>query len=186
MSGTATGRTPGRHRSRARPAPGTVARACQNSAVDMLTKRLRVAAYGICVRDSSVLLARYIGGDRPRWTLPGGGIDHGEDPYDAVRRELVEETGFTVRVTDLLGVHSWHDSPRRGTNLDYHGLRVIYLIDIVGGELRNEVGGTTDRAEWFDLDAVGGLDRVALVDYGLDLYRERPADGHPPRVRFDT
>ncbi len=144
----------------------------------------RVAAYGICVRDSSVLLARYIGGDRPRWTLPGGGIDHGEDPYDAVLRELTEETGYTGRVDRLLGVHSWHD-PQRGGR-DYHGLRIIYLVDIVGGDLRDEVGGTTDRAEWFALDAVADLERVALVDYGLDLYTDRPADGHPPRERYDT
>ncbi len=148
------------------------------------SRRQRVAAYGICLRGSSVLLARFTGGDRPRWTLPGGGIDHGEDPYDAVLRELTEETGYTGRVDTLLGVQSRH-VPERGGR-DYHGLGIIYLVDIVGGELRDEVGGSTDRAQWFELDAVAGLDRVALVDYGLDLFNDRPADGHPVRERYDT
>lgn len=153
-------------------------------------RRLRVAAYGVCVRDDRVLLARYIGGERPRWTLPGGGIDHGEDPYDAVLRELTEETGYRGEVRELLGIHSWHDEhrtrPGDGRVRDYHGLRIVYTVDVVGGELTFERDGTTDRAEWFPLGEVAGLERVALVDYGIDLYTERPVDGHPTRVRSDT
>jgi 8-oxo-dGTP pyrophosphatase MutT (NUDIX family) len=36
----------------------------------------RIAAYVVCVRDEQVL-ARWISPDGARWTLPGGGIDHG-------------------------------------------------------------------------------------------------------------
>ena len=42
------------------------------------TPSLRVGAYAVCLRDGAVLLARLTGTD-PRWTLPGGGLDHGED-----------------------------------------------------------------------------------------------------------
>jgi ADP-ribose pyrophosphatase YjhB (NUDIX family) len=57
-------------------------------------RRQRIAAYAVLVRgadeDREVLLTRM--SDRTRiqgvWTLPGGGIDHGEDPRDAVRREV--------------------------------------------------------------------------------------------------
>lgn len=31
-----------------------------------------------------------------RWELPGGGLDHGEDPRKGLRREIAEETGYTV------------------------------------------------------------------------------------------
>lgn len=152
-----------------------------------MERRLRVAAYGICVRDDEVLLARFVGGDRPRWTLPGGGMDHGEDPYRTVLRELTEETGYTGEVRELLGIHSWHDiRPSRnglpdGMSRDYQGLRIIYSVQITGGELTHEQDGSTDRAEWFPLDRVPELERVALVDYGLDFFRDRPADGHPRR-----
>ena len=41
---------------------------------------LRVGAYAVVERDGAVLLARWVGSDPPRWTLPGGGLHHGQDP----------------------------------------------------------------------------------------------------------
>lgn len=50
-------------------------------------KRQRVAAYGLVHRDGKVLLSRLAPRVRFRgWTLPGGGVDHGEHPRDALRR----------------------------------------------------------------------------------------------------
>lgn len=60
---------------------------------------------------------------------------------------------------------------------DFQGLRIIYEARVTGGELRNETGGSTDLAAWHPLDAVAGLERVELVDIGLDLWRERPPVG---------
>lgn len=145
-----------------------------------MRKKLRVAAYAICVRDGKLLLARWIdGAGNPEWTLPGGGMEHGEDPYDTVLREVDEETGYTVEITGLLGVDTRrHTYTRRfGRGVDHHALRLVYEGRITGGELRNEIGGSTDMAAWHDLDAVAGLNRVALVDIGLRLWRERPAAG---------
>ncbi|MGW1778789.1 NUDIX hydrolase [Streptomyces sp. NPDC002143] len=148
-----------------------------------MRKRLRVAAYAVCVRDGSVLLARSPAPDgTPEWVLPGGGMEHGEDPLDTVVRELDEETGYRVEVTGLLGIDSSrHVSRRDGLRgpVDHHGVRILYAGRIVGGELRYEVDGSTDLAAWHDLDAVPALVRVGLVDIGLELWRERSADGRP-------
>ncbi|MGX1670516.1 NUDIX hydrolase [Streptomyces sp. NPDC055400] len=144
-------------------------------------RELRVAAYAVCVRDGQVLLARWVAGDGTRrWTLPGGGMDHGEDPYDTVIRELDEETGYAVEPGTLLGVHSvLRRYPRKlGAVADFHGLRLVYEGRITGGELRHEVNGSTDMAAWHALDDVPRLARVELVDVGLQLWRERPAAGH--------
>ncbi|TLS42438.1 NUDIX hydrolase [Streptomyces montanus] len=143
-------------------------------------KELRVAAYAVCVRDGHMLLARWVDGDgSKRWTLPGGGMDHGEDPYDTVIREAEEETGYAVEPVELLGVDSVRRRyPRRlGTTADFQGLRIVYEARVTGGELRHETNGSTDMAAWHPLDEVSGLERVELVDVGLALWRERPAAG---------
>lgn len=43
--------------------------------------------------------------DVPVWVLPGGGIDPGENAQDAVEREILEETGFTVKEARLVGTY---------------------------------------------------------------------------------
>lgn len=139
-----------------------------------------MAAYAVCVRDDQILLARWVAGDGVKqWTLPGGGMDHGEDLLDTVVREVEEETGHLVEATRLLGVDTirrrW--SRRFGAAADWQGVRIVYECRLTGGELRNEIGGSTDLAAWFPLDEVAGLDRVELVDTGLALWRERPPLG---------
>ncbi|MCA1223342.1 NUDIX hydrolase [Streptomyces sp. 8L] len=137
---------------------------------------LRVAAYAVLVNDGGILLSRLIPHLRDRsgagrWTLPGGGMDPGEDPFDTVVREVWEETGHTSRMTALLGV----DSYVRG---DRQGLRILYEGEITGGALRAEPDGSTDLAAWHPLEAVERLPHVELVDVALRLWRERPAVGH--------
>jgi ADP-ribose pyrophosphatase YjhB (NUDIX family) len=139
-----------------------------------------VAAYAICVRDGRILLARSPAWDGTlEWVVPGGGMEHGEDPYDTVRREVEEETGYRIEVTGLLGVNSSHRVFRNGFGppVDHHSVRLVYEGRIIGGELRNEVNGSTDLAAWHDLDAVPGLVRISMVDIALRMWRERPATG---------
>jgi ADP-ribose pyrophosphatase YjhB (NUDIX family) len=61
----------------------------------------RVAAYGLLQRNSELLLCRLsqqVGINQGHWTLPGGGLDFGEDPEHAVVREFAEETGLAINV----------------------------------------------------------------------------------------
>ncbi|MGH9120251.1 MAG: NUDIX hydrolase [Acidimicrobiales bacterium] len=89
------------------------------------------------VDDGRLLLVRLAQGpaDRPRpWTLPGGGLDHGEDPADGALRELDEETGFRGRILRLLGIHSWLAPwrPEPGIEVDLHVVRIVYEVEVVG------------------------------------------------------
>ncbi len=127
-----------------------------------------MAAYAVCRRADTVLLARWTGPRGPEWTLPGGGIDHGEDPADAAVREVREETGYTARLDRLLAVYSFQTVIRDAAEpIDHHGIQIVYAGTVVGGELVYEVDGSTDMAAWVPLDEVSGLTRVGLVDVGL-------------------
>ena len=134
---------------------------------------LRVAAYAVIVDARGMLLAHWHDGPRAAWTLPGGGLEAGEDPADAVVREVREETGFDVVVDELLGIHSRVIPARQriapGAAGPLHTLSIVYRARVVDGELRDEVGGSTDRAAWFALDAVEDLHRVQLVDLAREM-----------------
>lgn len=135
---------------------------------------LRVAAYAVIVdEDDRVLLAHWIEGRRGAWTMPGGGLEPGEEPERAVRREVREETGYRVAIEELLGIHSRVIPPGRrltpGLTEPLHTLRIVYRARVVGGRLRNETDGSTDRAEWFPLSEVPSLQRVKLVDIALEM-----------------
>ncbi|HEY3436634.1 MAG TPA: NUDIX domain-containing protein [Actinotalea sp.] len=112
----------------------------------------RVAAYAVVRRDDAVLLVRA----SPRsdvpgtWWLPGGGVEFGEDPADAVVRELHEETGLVGRVSGLLDVVS-DVMPIPARSLALHTVRVLYAVDVASGELVTERDGSSDLAAWVDL-----------------------------------
>ena len=128
----------------------------------------RVAAYALCCDGDAILLSRIAQGATAfsdgKWTLPGGGVDFGEHPRDAAIRELEEETGLVGDVESLADVDSWAAQfvdPRDGVATDFHAIRILYRVRVVGGELRSEVDGSSDACAWVPRD---DLDRVPLVD----------------------
>ncbi len=139
----------------------------------------RVGSYAVCVRDGAVLLSRFTRSGR--WTLPGGGVDHGEDPRDAVVREVLEETGLVFEVGGLLDVRSrrWEHTDPDGSPVDVHGVQLLFTGEVVGGTLTHEVGGSSDRAEWVPLARLDDLLRSSAVDEALAVLGVRP--GAPPR-----
>ncbi|GGF36863.1 hypothetical protein GCM10011519_08000 [Marmoricola endophyticus] len=139
----------------------------------------RLAAYAIVSRgegeDRQVLLALWNEPDRPRWTLPGGGVELAESVEEGVVREVREETGYVVVVDRLLGIGTATFSAARrmrDTDRPMKAVRVFYAVSIVGGALAAEVDGTTDEARWFTLDEVADLPRTGQVDEAIALWRQ--------------
>ena len=118
-------------------------------------KRQRIAAYGVC-RDTEgrLLLARASPAItlQGRWFLPGGGVQHGENPTDSLAREMEEESGLAVSLGPLLDVLSDVRTIPDGTSL--HTVRLIYRVESWKGTLRPEADGTTDAVGWFTLAEV--------------------------------
>lgn len=136
----------------------------------------RVAAYALCTDGDAILLSRIAPGATAdsdgMWTLPGGGVDFGEDPRDAALRELTEETGLTGEIIGLADVNSWavqFTDPRDGVPTDFHGIRIMYRVRITGGELCNEVDGSSDLCRWVSRSELASLPLVELAGIGIAL-----------------
>ena len=138
----------------------------------------RLAAYAVCIEDRRVLLVRHRSNN---WTLPGGKVEHAEDPLDAVVREVAEETGCEALVERLLGVDS-RVIPAAERSVpggpEHHNVGIFYEARIGGGRLRPEPNGDTLEVAWTPISEVASLRRSSLVDVGLALALTRPADGH--------
>jgi ADP-ribose pyrophosphatase YjhB (NUDIX family) len=117
-------------------------------------RRQRLAVYALVRREDRVLLTRIspIGAYPGAWTLPGGGLDHGESPRDAVSRELREECGVDVEVGDLLDVHDTHfeGTAPSGRFEDFHGVHLVFRGTVPDGTEPQvvETDGTTDAVAW--------------------------------------
>ena len=143
-------------------------------------RRQRIAAYALLFRDDEVLLTRMSERTRipGRWTLPGGGSDHGEDPREALVREVYEETGLHISSGIVADVHSSHFTGPRSDGLveDYHGIHLIFLATVLPGSEEvephvTEVDGSTDLAGWMNGEEALGLDLLSAARYALTELR---------------
>ncbi len=158
------------------PAPGSDGRDARRTQ--------RLGAYAMAFRvgagGEEILLTRIspVGYPAGSWTLPGGGVDHGESPHDAVRRELYEETGLRAREARLVDVHDVHvvEQGRDDHFEDYHGVHLLYAVT-VDPDAPTEIidaGGTTDVAAWVPIADIGvSLTPVlSMVTHALGLHDE--------------
>ncbi len=129
----------------------------------------RIAAYAVCTDAfGRVLLVRAsrLSHFPGRWFLPGGGVDHGEHPEGALRREVLEETALDVRVASLRTVLSDVTTlPDDGSLL--HTVRFVYDVEILGGALQSERDGTTDAVRWCHPDESSALPLMPFVSIVL-------------------
>lgn len=129
----------------------------------------RIAAYGLLRHQKRVVLCRlapHIEDFAGFWTLPGGGIEFGEHPADAMVREVYEETGLRVTHDAVADIDSL-TIPRQGSH--QHAIRIIYHAHILGGTLTHETDDSTDRCQWFTLEETRRLPLVDLAVKGVSL-----------------
>jgi len=142
--------------------------------------RTRLGGYALCTDDEGrVLLARLsvVEIDVGAWTLPGGGVEFGEHPDHAVVRELEEETGLVGEIESVAGVFSHvYRQSRAAEGSDLHFLGILYHVRLVGGDLRDEVGGTTDAARWFSRAELDDVRLVEIARFGVELAFDRATD----------
>lgn len=137
----------------------------------MDSPRLRAATYAVVLRDNAVLLTR-LSEQSPvfppgAWHLPGGGMDPGEQPAEALARELREEAGLEMTASRLLDARSYL-AERRGTN--WHVVALLYGVEVAPGEaVVTEVDGAADAVQWFPLERVSEMVLSPPAEDGLRL-----------------
>ena len=106
----------------------------------------KVAVIGLITSAGQVLLIRRgVDPERGQWALPGGYMDAGEMPMDALRREIQEEVGLDVEIDRLLGIYPMATSGRVAG-----GIVIAYLATPVGEQLPDlERNDDVDEAAWF-------------------------------------
>ncbi|RLP09543.1 NUDIX hydrolase [Propionibacterium australiense] len=114
----------------------------------------RVAAYAI-VRSSMGVLGTVCSRRTAvpgRWQLPGGGVEPGETPSQAVVREILEETDQHIRILRVVDLQSdhWIGTSPTGVLEDFQALRIIYTAVCLDPTTPRvlDVGGTTESARW--------------------------------------
>lgn len=103
--------------------------------------------------------------DNGFWALPGGCHDLGETPAECAARECLEESGFIIKVTRVLGVYS----SNRYQYINYpwkenQFCHILFLGELIGGQAQKS-SETTD-IDWFSEDQIPAL-----------------SDGHEIRIR---
>jgi len=94
---------------------------------------------GIVIKNGNFLVTQR--NDTKAWTLPGGGLENGESPEDAVKREVKEETGLEIEPLSLTGIYvrnKWRNN-----------LLFVYKCKIVSGALKKSA--ETDDFKWLKI-----------------------------------
>lgn len=90
---------------------------------------------------------------RGTWSIPGGVVGLGEELSQALRREILEETGLLVRPLGLVDVAE--RILKKGQRVQYHYIILDYVCSVEGGTL--ESSSDAQEARWFHLEELPGL-----------------------------
>ncbi len=109
-----------------------------------ILKTRTLGARALVLRGDAILLVRHT--YTPGWYMPGGGIDPGETPLDAVEREVYEEAGVVCEAPPRL-VNAYHNPD--GARDDY-----ILLYEVRDFEIRPVTSAEIAESRWFPLHAL--------------------------------
>jgi ADP-ribose pyrophosphatase YjhB (NUDIX family) len=138
-----------------------------------MPRRIRLAAYALCVADGPVLPTRISadGGARGQWTLPGGGLEWGEHPTNGLNRKPYEKTGLRAVVRGVPGVDSLVIPAEEGRSSGSEtilSVRIVHVVECRGKPEVAEVGGSVDADRWVPLDEVSDHPTVHLITFALE------------------
>ena len=117
---------------------------------------------GAILKDNKILLVQEM--EDKLWCLPGGWADIGESPSEAIKREILEETGLKVSVENIIGIY---DANKDGRDLSlYHAYKIVFLCESISGELKTS--NETIAVDYFEQNNIPELSTSRTHSRHLD------------------
>ena len=125
----------------------------------------------IIEKNGKILLVQEARGhDKGKWNQPAGWVDPGEDPVQAVKREVQEETGIAFEPVAIIGIYSivkkrLTDKVAAGVP---HGFKIIYRGNT--SQTASETFDDIAQIKWFTPQEIEGMESDTLRD--MDIKKE--------------
>ncbi len=111
---------------------------------------------GVVIKEGKVLLARHTyGTGKNLLVVPGGYVDFGESPEDAVKREYLEETKILVEPKEIIGIR-----------FNMHDWYIAFRAEYVSGDAVTD-GNENCEVIWLDVQEALSRDDVAALSKEL-------------------
>lgn len=101
------------------------------------------------------------------WDIPGGMVEQGETPQQAVVRETKEEVNLDVVVGNIIHEDSNYDESK-----DAVFTRLVYLCDVINPDLSNIILQEDEHSEYRLINSLKEMDNEKIVDYLYDTVEQ--------------
>jgi 8-oxo-dGTP diphosphatase len=126
----------------------------------------RAGVGAIVIHEGRILLVKRASSPgKGFWAIPGGLVELGETVREAAEREILEETGITVRAKEAFYLFDFIDRDPDG-GIKYHYIIIDFLADYLGGEPQaaddalGVAGGSRGAEPLTDDEKIAGTDEI--------------------------
>ena len=132
-----------------------------------------VGAYGFIIRNDEIaLIKKARGGYTGLLDIPGGGIEHLETPVEALKRELMEEAGVTVKNYELITATSRSIKWQMTKTIieDLHHIGILYKVEVVEDTVKQEADGLdSNGCNFYKIKDLSKKELTPFTIEGLEL-----------------
>lgn len=141
----------------------------------MKRKHTHIGSYGIITNNKQIILIKKArGGYTGPLDLPGGGIEHTENPEETLKREIMEEVGITINNHKLLTILSNNITWNIRDNYyeDLHHIGIIYLIKAIDENIKTEPDGIdSNGANWYQINDIKINELTPFAKYAVEYLK---------------
>lgn len=139
--------------------------------MEVITKK-HIGVYGIIIQNDEIVLVRKAnGGYKGKLDLPGGGMEHGEEFIETLKREVMEEVGVLIKDAKLFDVKTntftWNMCDTMMENL--HHIGILYTINGIENEIKKDPDGLDSLgSDWYKISTLLKDDLTPFALYALN------------------